>query len=74
MYLEARIREKEERYRKIQARYRLLLMKHSAGTTYMISPTKQLIRGILKELEGLQSSAEVVEAQLRLAESSEQPV
>ena len=74
MYLEARIKEKEERYRKIQARYQLLLMQHSAGTTYMISPTKQLIRGILNELESLQSSAEVVEAHLRQAESSEQPV
>lgn len=64
--LEARILEKEERFRKIQARYRLLLVQ--SAPEVMISPTKLLIRGILRELRDLQSSAEAVERQLRLAE------
>lgn len=63
--METRIRQKEERYRKIKAGYQILLSKHwSRASSPLTSEVKQLLQSILREVEGLQTSASLVEAQL----------
>ena len=78
LFLEGKIKEKEERYRKYRLSYKSLLTKQteleSEATVHpsvLISPTKELLQDILSEISQLRCVTAKVETHLTMLEKEE---